>query len=218
MIVRNIHRGFTLIEMLIALTILSMVVGMTFGSLRLAGAVARSVDAQITRAQNIHHVQRLLRDQLRHAIPVIDPDKFDSEILDFNATDHEVSFIAPITVGGKLPGLYRMSLKVSRNMDHYPVTNRLVLTFELRTPEHRSGRFDSEVTELTLIEDFLGARFAYFDNTRSGAERWVDEWRDRQSLPRLIRLRIDGVFGDDDSWPELIIPLRLSPMSVLSDS
>mgnify|MGYP006214980911 CR=1 FL=1 len=39
---------------------------------------------------------------------------------------------------------------------------------------------------------------------------WLDSWRGKQPLPKLVRLRIGFPAGDARRWPELIVSPRIT--------
>lgn len=211
-------RGFTLVEMLIAITILSMVMVMAFSSMRIAAAVASRVDAATAESRRVHQAQRLLRGQLQRAMPVLDARNAEQETLDFGASQHEISFVAPMSVAASMPGLYRVSLKVTPASGVAAGTNRLLLSYRLWTPGRTPGPADTDVVELMLIEGFRRSRFSFYDGADNRSPRWVDEWRTRQTLPSLVRIEIEGGAFADHRWPAMIVPLRLAPPRVLAES
>jgi general secretion pathway protein J len=63
--------------------------------------------------------------------------------------------------------------------------------------------------EVTLIKQVSEFKLAYFDLLDGSSEgNWEEEWLDRETLPRLVKVSIkleNGLF-----WPEMIIDLKIN--------
>src|SRR5205085_6680608 len=62
-------RGFTLVEMLVALTLLALMAGVLFGSLQLAGRSWEGGEAKAASVDAMRQTQMFLRGQLAGALP-----------------------------------------------------------------------------------------------------------------------------------------------------
>jgi general secretion pathway protein J len=210
--------GFTLVELLVALTILSLMIGMTFGSLRFGVRVADTVEWQVARSQTIHLVQRMLRRQLQQALPVPEPGGHEPGGLDFQATADRIEFVASKTVGTGYSGLYRIRIKVVDDFDRDIGSKKLVLSYKLLTPDDDARFPGYEFQDFTILDQFVGAEFAYLNDSGTGTNDWLHEWTDDRALPALIRLRIEHADSDGAVWPDLIIALKVTSLSALTES
>lgn len=210
--------GFTLVELLVALTILSLVIGLIFGSLRLGVKMADSVESQVARSQRVHLVQRMLRRQLQQALPLEKAGAGESGRIDFEAGRERIEFVAPMTAGTSYSGLYRMSIKVEDDFDRSHGHRKLILSYELLIPDDDARFAEQEPQEVTILDDFLDAEFAYLDNSGRGADHWQDNWTDQSSLPGLIRLRIRHADTEGFIWPDFIVALKATSLTSQTDS
>jgi general secretion pathway protein J len=210
--------GFTLVELLVALTILSLVIGLTFGSLQFGVRVADTVEWQVARSQTIHLIQRMLRRQLQQALPVAQPRGHELDGLDFEARTDRIEFVAPKTVGTGYSGLYRIAIKVVDDIDRDIGSKKLVLSYKILTPDDGARFPGYEFREFIILDQFTDAEFAYFDDSGPGANHWLHEWEDKRTLPALIRLRIEHADSDDTVWPDLIVALKVTSLSTLTES
>jgi prepilin-type N-terminal cleavage/methylation domain-containing protein len=99
-------------------------------------------------------------------------------------------------------GDYTVSLRLQSEKD----SERLDLGL-LRKPRNDSGLSDVEDSWVPLIDNVSSLRIRYFD---SRINTWVERWTDNGTLPRLVKLTI----GRPDSpvpW-EAIIPLARTPL------
>ena len=59
-----------------------------------------------------------------------------------------------------------------------------------------------------LLRGLRSIQFSYFGaSERGGTARWVDEWRDNENPPRLVRITVDFVDSVRAPWPAIIIPI-----------
>ncbi|MEM7021858.1 MAG: hypothetical protein AAF637_04610, partial [Pseudomonadota bacterium] len=72
--------------------------------------------------------------------------------------------------------------------------------------------------ERVLMEEVEALDLAYFGAARPNAEPiWWHEWQAQQTLPRLIRMKLQFPEGDGRRWPELIVGIRVDlPPAFLS--
>ncbi len=211
-------RGFTLVELLVALTILSLISGLIFGSLRLGMTVADSVDWQVSRAQRIHLVQRMLRKQIQQALAVPRKGGFAANSLDFDASTAHLEFVAPVTVGTGYAGLYRVSLSIADDRDRSFGARKLLLRFRLLTPDDGARFQGYDVQEYVILDQFVDAEFSFLDAADNGAMNWVYEWNDRREMPSLVRLRVRYAAGDASTWPDLIVALKMTSLTNIDDT
>jgi general secretion pathway protein J len=193
--------GFTLLELLVAIMILTMIMTAAMGAVRVA---SRSFETGIVRSDETARIRvmtNVLRWQFRQLLPV----KWEEnrqEFIAFDGDRRHVQFIAPAPGSSTGPGylVYRLS---SGQPD---TPNAFVLDFAPFDPgaDHfempaNSGR--------ELLASNLIVRFDYF-----GAMDELDqpEWHDRWSsgsakLPTLVRMQLAS---SGQEWPELLFRVR----------
>jgi general secretion pathway protein J len=211
--VNKISRGFTLVELLVALTILSLISGMMFGSLRVGVTIAEKVDWQVSRSQRIHLVQRTLRKQLQQAMPVLKTGQLADGSLDFAASSNQVTFVAPLTFGAVHGSLHRVSLSILDDPGQFTGAKKLVLRFRLLVPDDDFRFPGYETREYIVLDQFVDAEFAFLGAAGHGDMQWQDEWSEDHEIPNLIRLRIRYLDGDVTTWPDLVVSPRMTSVS-----
>ena len=77
---------------------------------------------------------------------------------------------------------------------------------------------DSSGEQVVDLASGLGsARFEYYgQTTQRGPKVWSEQWRQRQHLPELVRLRVSSSTGRD--WPDLVIGLQSRGTIVLNSA
>ena len=198
------HKGFTLIEVLIALTLFSLVLVMIFSALHSANRSWQGANARLQNNDEQRMALMFLRRQLEQIVPLQTRDK-DGAVLLFKGERDKLSFVAemPSYHGGQ--GMYVWTLTTTRELDG---SRHLDLRYQLLTASLDLLRFDEEskeVESLVLIEQVKDIELSYFGNEKDNEEPgWHDTWKDQLRLPGLIRLQIGPARDDNRYWPELL--------------
>jgi general secretion pathway protein J len=195
---RHSCRGFTLVELLVALVILALVSTMLFGTLRFARLAAARGEAATDRIQRTETAMRLLRRQLEEAAPLAVRGATQPPPVAFAGDEKSVLFLAPPAAALVMGGLQLTWLTIERDGQ----SARLVLrwrSFDPRQeswpPELDAGR---NMTALVLGETPGNATLSYFgppfgsDAAPHSPSQWYSEWNEAPVLPALIRLGFSG--------------------------
>ena len=195
------HRqaGFTLIELVIAVTLLAMVSVMLFGGLRFGARAWETGARTIERNIAIEGVQDLLRRTLNEAVPADPSGPFLEPMLAGEADG--LRFVAPVPQHSASGGLARYAL--GRNGK-----GSLVLTWAPYRPDSRAEAPSSEPA--LLLERTEELVLSYFGAAEAGARPdWHDSWTSAEAMPLLIRIAV-ALPEKGQRWPELVIAPRLA--------
>ena len=185
--------GFTLLELLVAMTLLGLIGAMAAGGFRFGlAAWERGGETGIaaTEASQALKAVRRLFDGAR-PIPLRAQEDQEPAIL-FTGTPDRVIFAAPLPAAVAPPGDFLVELRL--------VDDRLMLR---ATPlAHAPPILGPESLSAVLVEGLSGARFRYFGTVPvENAEdeispmRWQPVWAGRTVLPMLVALDLD--WADD---------------------
>lgn len=203
------QQGFTLLELLIALTLLGLILVLLFGGLRLG---VRSWDASQKQVDSLNSV-RSLENFLRREMSVAYPYRWKAgptRRVAFLGERDKLSFVAqlPSRVGGG--GLYVISIaleqqeKQKRIVWRYLPVNALMQDFSALS---EATQMVLAASELDTVED-IG--LSYFGSESEGAApRWLDRWENDTLLPTLIRVQVRLSNGAE--WPDFVVAPMLSP-------
>src|SRR5215467_12505236 len=164
------HAGFTLMELLVAITLLSLLSLVLTGSLRFGfTAWARGAEHADSVDQNVlakDFLRRTIGDAYPYFLPTDPTHGFG--YVDFAGSVQSLHFLAsaPMALGGR--GRVRFGIELERRSSG----NELVVT---TTPE--LGEASAKPERKILLSNVETVEFAYFGKKRSGREPdWHDAW------------------------------------------
>lgn len=201
---RKREAGFTLVELLVAMTLMAFLSIMLFGGL---GFGARSweavVDSSSARDQ-IVATQTFLRDRLSQVtLPGTGQERWSEEDGSFSGEAAKVEFVAPWLSALSLGGLYRFTLW---HEETDTGDGQLLLSWRPADadPENLAELGDL-AGERVLLDGVTGFNLSYYGATdEDGQPEWYDQWEEPASPPHLIRIQV--AFGDARRlWPEFVV-------------
>ena len=195
--------GFTLMELLVAITLLSLLSLVLTSSLRFSlTAWARGADHADRTDQSLL-VQDFLRRAIADAYPYfLSTDPTRGGHVDFagRADSLQILTLAPRAQGAV--GRMRLELLVERT----PARTDLVAA---SVPELAAGA--TERSRKILIPNVEDVTLSYFGRKRSDKEAtWHAVWSGEPALPQLVRIKVALPSGDTRAWPELVIAPRIA--------
>jgi len=201
---REDQTGFTLLELLIAMVIVSMVMTTAFAALRIGN---RSWEAGHERSESIEEMRsfaEFLRRQMGQTIAASWQDQDDARIA-FTGKQRLVRFIAPAPFESDRVGLLDYSLIV----DYQPGSSKLRLEYVAYDPGATDFKESPSANEITFTTEFASVALDYFGPVeKDSRETWYTEWpASADMLPKLVRIKFspndDGV-----GWPDLVVALH----------
>ena len=216
--------GFTLLELLISLTLLSFLLGLLFPVLRLAQQSWDGAERAITETADQQSARQFLKGLLTQAHAHRWRGNL-SEELAFSGSEERLHFIAelPPHIGGG--GLQQISLSVEQQASD-GVQGR-ALHFHSAPLRSRQRAFDSAITgearaageTQVILTGAARIAFSYFGvdpgiaSPASGqGGQWLPRWQGSRRLPMLVRLEVDT--DEAAPWPALVV----APVSEDPDS
>ena len=202
------QRGFTLLELLISLTLLGLILVLLFGGLRLSIRSWDSVQKKVDNLNSVRSVEGFLRREMEQIYPYrwkAAP----ARRFAFVGERHKVNFVAPMPsrIGGG--GLYAIALELEQTGSGRRLTWKYV-PVDPQMQDFSSLDPAKEMvlagTELIAVDDIW---LSYFGReTESAAPRWVDRWDSTVTMPQLIRIQVR--FADGSEWPDFVVAPMLT--------
>lgn len=188
-------RGFTLIEVLIALVLLSLLMGGLLASLRTLGDTATRLEARAAQAEERRLVSGFLRQVVGGLVrKPVDPGD-GTPPLPFLGGAAELIWVAPMPAHHTVGGLHRFRLSRA-DLDEGALRLQFLPYVDDDTPPDWSL-----ADQRLLLEGLQSLEIAY---QLAGSRDWRSAWTEADRLPARIRLRLEQ---EAVWWPELVIPL-----------
>jgi general secretion pathway protein J len=194
-------RGFTLIEAVLATSLLAMGLALAFGILRGAtGATARAETAS-QRQERLRAVQGFMRTQVNAALPIgFEFDGESGEATFFRVAPRKLELVASMPGYLSRGGPYLQTFELVDG----PGGQRLQFQDRMLAPD---GPLEAERPPVVLLDGIADASFESQTFDAEGRLAGWGPWKQSAQLPPLVRLRLR--FVDDRRWPEFVAATRL---------
>jgi len=206
--------GFTLIEVLIAMTLLSVMVLLLFGSLKIGADSWERGEHKTANVNDIGITYNFFQSYLASAIPLFKHPDEDNRALSFQGQAQRLEFVSTFPASLNRGGLQLFSI--------YPVQDaegsHIKVNVSPFDPDSEDvAEQQNPDNEVDLISGVASFDLEYWQG-ESGEGNWEDQWQDRDFMPRLVKIKIGLTNGS--FWPDMIISLRVTgnPDSQDSDS
>jgi len=207
---QSYRSGFTLLELLVVISLFAMMSLALMGSLRLGSRVWEQGAAAGQRTDDLRIAAEFLNASLSNAYPLLDRSDPSRPMLRFSGEAKALHYLAPMPQVLEGAGLARIDLRLGRGgagAGKLIIDLRRELAFADAAPWPPNLLLDG-------VEDI---DIAYFGAAERGqAPDWQDHWQSAIALPQLIRIRVTFPPGDKRSWPELVVAPRISAEATCS--
>lgn len=190
---KRAHRGFTLLELLVALAILGLLTSLGAELLHLGSRSWNKSVRMTANVSTVEAVQSLLRKELSRTEPFTIRNN-DGFAVAFAGSSDSLSFFAPLPAAYEQRGPVEIQLFIEKNGKN---GKSLVMAWR--------GHTDSPWARSVLITTITDARFDYFGWGETGGLSWQNTWVNRKELPQAIKLEVDFPVNGDFVWPEFIV-------------
>jgi general secretion pathway protein J len=187
--------GFTLIEMLVTMTLLALIVVVLFGGLQFGARAWEGAQAHGSLTEELRVVQNLIRRELEQAYPYYDTSDTAHPVVDFHGGQDWVEFLAPSPTGTGSVGRDRVTIRT----EHAGAKTRLTIR---GIPEMAGAR--NAAWSSVLLENVEAVHISYLS-----AGTWTAGWRGAETMPSLVRIQVTFPAGDGRAWPDLVIAPRI---------
>ncbi len=196
-------RGFTLIEVVVALGLLSLLMLIAMTAFRGLGQTASRLDLAAT----THDEQRIVGTFLRHTLGAAravrsDADEmasFDAATMPFRGDDRSLSWVSVLPARDGIGGLSQLRLALA----HADGGTRLILAFAPFAPldTSRPATDRSQLIERVLLDRVSEFELHY---RGLGETEWTRYWHDSTTLPGHVRISLALAHH---RWPPLVIAI-----------
>lgn len=209
-------RGFTLIEVVIAASLLAVGLALVFASIRGAMRATERAEVQAQRQERLRAVQGFMRAQITAAMPIayqFDPETGEANFFTLSPT--KLEFVS------NMPGYLSRGGPYLQTLELVPGEGgqRLLFQHQMLSSE---GPLPAEREAVVLFDGIAEASFdARTIDTSAKASPWQPRWAASAQLPPMVRLRLRFADGSR-RWPEFVAAPRLAvavaaPLDALAD-
>jgi len=226
---RQGDRGFTLLELLLAIVLMSLLTAMLIGGFRMIARNQEKAAAPLDRGERIANVYDFLRAQLADAQPA--PPSAPRPVASaaqtvrrapFEGVADGIRFVGPPAASLALGGLQLLTLGFTEG--------RLAVRWRLYRGDladvdeesapyiaSRAGAAEDFHRDVVLLDHVADARFAYFGSLNpTDVPAWQQTWLEADRLPLLVRMSV--VFDDGYHPPDLVVALHLALSPAVRDT
>jgi general secretion pathway protein J len=193
--------GFTLVELLAAIGLLSLVSVILLGGLHFGLKAWERGTTHTDRVDHVALVQGFLRRAIEDAYPYFTAATATRGQIEFEGSSSSLRLLATTSQALGSGGRSRLSLTVARGRQGLD----LVVT---ATPELANNA--DQVAKKILLANVESVELAYFGRGQSDRETvWRDRWTGEARLPELVRIEVAFPPGDTRIWPRFVVAPRI---------
>lgn len=202
--IRRLHQGgFTLLEVLIAFTLLALMMALIYAGLSTGARSSAKGEKFIEETERIRITQQFVRRQLASALPLIMRSDEEENVIDeqpemFVGEERYMRFVAhmPGYLGFGGPHIQEFELVSGRD--------GLELMFNHRLLGSEEADDDSE--PILLLSGIASGAFAYRSIDGAGeVGDWEPEWEEVGTIPKLVVIDLKLDDSTRHTWPQLTI-------------
>ncbi|MBL0164623.1 MAG: prepilin-type N-terminal cleavage/methylation domain-containing protein [Xanthomonadales bacterium] len=200
-------RGFTLIEVMLAILLLAVLLAAAFGGIRSAVKGMHIGENLMDRTNRLRVAQEFIRHQVSRILPLpFGQERGTGENLTFEGKSDLMRFVAPMPGYLSNGGAYVQTLELSnsRNGRQLLFKHWMLNGFD----KDKLNKADSE--PVILMDQIESGKFEYRKLDDQGElEDWSDDWDKPSITPVMIRIKLKMRKEALVGWPDMEIPLML---------
>ena len=200
---RGPRLGFTLLEMLLAITLLSLIVSAILGGLHL-GRRAWEAGRTYETVSEIEESARAIHGQLASAIAIRIPRANNEQVVAFHGLPDSCRFLALSEGEAQWGGLILTEIGLSQAAD-----DDLSLWSSVFRPTEGFELPRESLRRVSLLRDAVYFRLSYFGQLENGRPPvWTDRWIGRLTLPLLVSVQVAGKSSGRTVDVSFVVALR----------
>lgn len=205
----NPSRGFTLVELLLAITLLSILLALAYGGLHATTQATDRGQTILEESGKLRMAHQFVHKQLNQAIPLAfnqedgkttEGDK--PEI--FDGTSTSIRFVGP------MPGYLGFGGPQVQQLSIVSGEHGLELVLEQAPVQGFEESRLAERAPISLIDHIASAEFSFLARDEDGELLpWSPVWEATDTLPLAISLDIEFEKGSYTDWPLLVAAIKI---------
>ena len=203
-------RGFTLVELLLALTLMSMLLALAYGGLRAATRAADKGQAILADSGRIRMAHQFVRKQLNQMAPLVFAESEDQQERSvFTGDARKIRYVAPMPgyLGFGGPQVQELAIVSGADGDELVLSHALLQGFEEQNLNLRDP--------IVLLKKIEFAEFSFLGRDETGdLSGWASQWEQPGLLPDAVSLHIEFTEDVYIHWPLLTASVRVDPSAL----
>lgn len=198
--------GFTLLELLVVMALLSVVMLAMGAALRTIAQSEDRIDRRLTRTDEFRVASAFIRTTLERISArkvVVSPEPGASPLL-FAAGPSVVAWV------GVMPARYGAGGRHFFRLGIEPVDGEAALVLRFLPWTGVSAFPDWSTAEARVLVASATSLSIRYEDTREVPSVWASEWAEKDRLPQRLELTLQTPTG---FWPSLVVPLRVTPIA-----
>jgi general secretion pathway protein J len=195
------NQGFTLIEVIVTMTILGFLLVVVYGVFSLGRSAWEKGDLIREKYQKSRILSQLISRQVKSAVPFkVKTEKAEGNYLIFEGTAQSLKFVSALSLKSTRPeGLIYAVYEYREGGEE---GGKLVVYEQRALSRNVVEEKPKEETGISLLEGISSVRFEYYREEDPNQKRdaaWVEEWnaKEENQLPRALRLTITPRKGQE---------------------
>ncbi len=189
------QHGFTLLEVLLAMSLLSIMMVLLFASLRTSARSWNLGEQKIAQVNEKVVTYGFLKRYLSNARPLWRHND-GQRVFMFQGQNQSVKFVSNMPLSSAYKGLQQFELFLDNHND----SQRLMVAVKPFSFQENS---ETEAQPQILVAQIASLKLQYYD---VDAEDWAEQWQDKETLPALVKVSIE--LTDHSPWPPMIFALQ----------
>ena len=191
-------RGFTLIEMLLAVTLMAAILALVYGGMRATTRATLRGEQLIAATQSMRMTHGFISRQIHQMLPLHWEGEAEDVIM-FEGDTDSITWIGPMPgyLGFGGPQLQRLEVSGGENGQELHFRHAIL----------SQGQADLDAQDpIVLLDEISELQFEFLKaDEEEETNTWQDNWDEPGHLPKAVRLSLD--FNDTGTgliWPDLV--------------
>ncbi len=203
-------KGFTLVELLLAITLMSMLLGLAYGGLSAAIRITESGQKLLEASGRVRITHQFIRRQLNQMqpLPFDIANDFEETRVVFEGSAKRIQFVAP------MPGYLGQGGPQVQYLELVHGEEGFDLIFSHQLLQGYDPAFMIEREPIVLMEGIAQAQFEFLARDEAGELLgWAPSWDTPGTLPVAVSLELD--LGEESRavWPLLMAGVRVDELA-----
>jgi general secretion pathway protein J len=201
--------GFTLLEILIGMSLLSVMMVLLFGSLRVCVQNWDAGENKIAQVSQASIIQNFFITHLQNLLPL--QDNFsEKKQFSFQGDASSLQFVSSMPASAGRLGLQLFTIELDTDR-----RKTGIISVSMRPFFPVADNDEWKVERVAILKNVQSLTFEYFgmdENKTNEPPVWQSTWLEKQQTPLLVKVAIKLLNGK--SWPDLIVVLKIDNSSV----